>query len=82
MLWALVGAVVVADQMHVEVLGDCGVDLGQKLPELDRPVAAVDAGDHGAIGGVECREQTGRAMPDVVMGTFFGHARHHRECRL
>ena len=43
------GAVVVADQMHVQVGGDLGVDEGQELAELDGAVAAVQGGDHGAV---------------------------------
>ena len=39
----LVGAVVVTDQVHVEVFGDPGVDLAQELLELDRAVPAVQA---------------------------------------
>jgi len=69
---ALVGAVVVADQVDLEVVGDVGVDLDQELLELDRPVPAVDAGDDGAIGGVERREQAGRTVADIVMGAFSG----------
>jgi hypothetical protein len=40
---ALVGAVVDAEQMRVEVLGNLGVDLGQQLLEVDRAVAPVHA---------------------------------------
>jgi hypothetical protein len=35
---ALVGAVVVGDEVHVEVLGNLAVDLRQELLELDRAV--------------------------------------------
>ena len=76
------GAVVVADQVHVQVGGDLAVDLGQELLELDGAVPAVQAGDHGAVGGVERGEQAGGAVADVVVGAFLGHARHHRERRL
>ncbi len=34
----LVGAVVVADQVHVEVVGDLVIDLGQELLEFGRAV--------------------------------------------
>ncbi len=46
------GAVVVADQVDVEVVGDLRVDLGQELLELHGAVAAVQAGDHRPVGGV------------------------------
>ena len=39
-----VGAVVVADQVHVQVCGDFRVDLGEELLELDGAVSAVQAG--------------------------------------
>ena len=42
----------------------------------------MQGGDHGAIGGVERREQAGGAVADVVVGALLGHARHHRERRL
>ena len=40
----LVGAVVVADEMDVQIRGYVGVDLDQELAELDGPVSAVQAG--------------------------------------
>jgi len=38
----LVGAVVIADQMNLQSIGDFGVDLGEKFLELDGPVSAVN----------------------------------------
>lgn len=64
------------------MLGHFGVDLGQELPELDRSMPTMNAGDHSAVGGVERGEQTGGAVPDVVVSAFLRHARHHRERRL
>ena len=69
---ALVRAVVVADQVHVEVLGDLDVDLYQELLELDGAVASVQGADHRAIGDVQSREQAGGAVPRVVVGPFSG----------
>ena len=43
---------------------------------------AVHRADDRAVGGVERREQAGGAVPDVVVGPFLRHARHHRERRL
>ena len=40
----LVGAVVVTDQVHVHVVGDVVVDLGQELLELNCAMPAVDRG--------------------------------------
>ena len=78
----VVGGVVVADQVHVQAGGHRLVDRGQELPELDGPVAAVQLADDGAVGDVEGREQAGDAVPQVVVGAAFGHARHHRQHRL
>src|SRR5450759_752514 len=38
----LVSAVVVTDQVHVQVVGDFGVDLGQELLKLNRSMPPVD----------------------------------------
>ena len=78
-LWV---AEVVADQVHVQLGGHGLVDGDQELPELDRPVLAVQLGDHGAVGDVERREQAGDAVADVVVGAPLGHAGHHRQHRL
>jgi len=64
------------------VVGDLRVDLGQELLELHGAVAAVQAGDHRPVGGVERREQARGAVPDVVVGPLLRHAGHHRERRL
>jgi hypothetical protein len=74
--------VVIADQMNIYPVGDFGVDLVQELAELDHPVPAVEAGEDGAVGGIERGEQDGGAVTHVVIGAFFGHARHHRKCWL
>ena len=49
----LVGAVVIADQMNLQLVGDFRIDLVQEFLELDGPVPAVNAGDDGAVGGIE-----------------------------
>lgn len=65
-----VGLAVVADQVHVQALGDLGVDLGQELLELDGAVFAVQAGDYGPVGGVQGREQGCGSVPDAVVGAI------------
>ena len=42
----------------------------------------VGLGDDLSIGDVEGGEQAGRAVPEVVVGTPFGHAGHHRQDQL
>jgi hypothetical protein len=81
-LGGVVGGVVVAHQVHGQFGGHGLVDRGQELLELDRPVAPVQFADDGAAGDVEGGEQAGDAVPQVVMGAPFGHARHHRQHRL
>src|SRR6266516_5698083 len=75
-LGGVVGGVDVADQVHVQVGGHGFVDGDQELAELDRPVAAVQFADDGAVGDVERGEQAGDAVPVVVVGAPFGHAGH------
>ena len=79
---ALVGAVVVADQVHVELLGHLAVDLLQELLELDRAVAPVQRADHGPVGGIERGEQARGPVAQVVMGALLSDPGHHRKRRL
>src|SRR3954447_7211463 len=69
----LVGRIVVADQVDVEVGRDLGVQLAQELAELAGPVASVQRPDHLAAGHVEGGEQRGGAGPDVVVSSPLGH---------
>lgn len=39
---AIYGGVVVADQMHIQLGGDLGIEVDEELFELDCTVAAVD----------------------------------------
>ena len=48
--------------------------LGEELLELDRAMLPVRRADHRSVGGVERREQAGRAVADVVVGPLLGHA--------
>ena len=66
-------AVVVADQVDVEPVGHLGVDLGQELLELDRPLPPVQAGAHGAVGDVHRGEQRGGPVADVAVSASLGH---------
>ncbi len=70
--WCLVGAVVVTDDVHVQALTDCLVDLGGERFELDGPVLAVQGGDHRPVRRVERREQAGHAVADIVLGARSG----------
>ena len=68
----LVGGVVVADEVDVQLVGDGLVDGDQELAELDRAVTAVEIGDDFAGGDVERGEQAGHPVAGVVVGATFG----------
>lgn len=82
MLGCLCAPVVVADHLHVQAVRDWVLDIGEELLELDRAMASVGGGNHGAIGHVQRGEQGRGAVQDVVVGALLGHLRHHRERRL
>src|SRR5438105_9087039 len=78
----LVGGQVVADDMDVQLGGYGLVDGDEEFAVFYGPVLAVQFADDGAVGDVERGEQAGGAVPGVVVGAPFGHARHHRQHRL
>src|SRR5215471_18984804 len=63
-----VGAVVVQDQMHLQILGELALKSGQELQELLVAMPKVDLADHGAVEQVERGEEGGSAVALVVMG--------------
>ena len=71
------GGVVIAHDMHAQFGRNLGIDCGQELLELSRPVAAMGGVGHGAVSDVGRGEQVCCAVPEVVVGVFAGHARHH-----
>ncbi|MDH6222990.1 hypothetical protein M2283_010342 [Streptomyces pseudovenezuelae] len=76
-----VGAVVVDDQVDLQVGGHLLVDPDQELLELRGPVPAVQGRDDFAGGDVERGEQGGQTVADVVLGAPLRHARHARHYR-
>jgi hypothetical protein len=64
----LVGAVVVDDQVDVEILRDGLLDLAEEAEELLVPVARPALGQHLPRGHVERREQGCGAVTDGVVG--------------
>ncbi len=74
--------VVVHDDVDIEVGRHLRVDLLEEVQKLGGAMPLVAFADHEAGGDVERREQRGRAVPDVAMGSTFGHAGHHRQDRL
>ena len=77
----LVSAVVVADQMQLQL----GIALGQRLQEGDElgvPMAPVATPVDLAAGHLQRGEQTGGAVAQVIMGHAGGQPGPHRQHRL
>jgi hypothetical protein len=77
-----VGGVVVDDQMERAAARDLVVNRLQELAELHRPMAAMKLPDHGARLEVECGEQVGSAVTQIVGSTPLRLAGAHRQQRL
>lgn len=72
-----VGRVVVDDEMHVEVFGHVGIDMSQEGEELLMSVACLALGNDFTISDIECREQSGGAVTDIVVGDALDVAQSH-----
>ena len=66
-----VGAVVVDDEVDIEVRGDAGVDVAEEAQELLVAVARLALGDDLAGGHVQGGEDGGRAVADVAVRDAF-----------
>src|ERR1700688_4692438 len=75
----LMGLVVVADRMHVEVLGYGPVDLFQETDELLGAVTRQALADDLASLDIECRKQRRRAIAFVVVRHRLSTALLHRQ---
>jgi hypothetical protein len=71
----LVRAVVVGDQVHVELLGNTGLNVTQETQKLLMPVPCFALGDHTAIGHVQGGKQGRRTMTHVVVRYPFSYPR-------
>jgi hypothetical protein len=78
----LVGAVVVDDQVDVEILRDGLLDLAEEAEELLVPVARPALGQHLPRGHVERREQGCGAVTDGVVGDALDLPQTHGQQRL
>jgi len=67
----LAGRVVVADQVDVESGRHVGFDVAQEGQELLTAMLGLALRQHAAIGNVQRREESGRAMVDVVVRDAF-----------
>jgi hypothetical protein len=72
-------AVVVEDEMDIEIGWDRAVEGIQELAEFPGAMPPVQWAEHRARLGIEGGEQAGGAMPLVVMRAAFGLARTHRQ---
>ncbi len=81
-LGVLVGALVVHNQVDMNVLGDELLDLAQEAQELLVPVAGPALGQNLTGGDVQSGEQGGGAVADVVVGDAFHVAQAHGQQRL
>src|SRR6266700_4236088 len=78
----LVRAVVVHDDMNVEIGGHVALDLVKELAELRRAVPRHAFSDNGSGLYVECREQRCRSVPLVVVRAPLDLTGLHRQQRL
>jgi hypothetical protein len=78
----VVDALVVDDQVHVQILEYGLLDLPEEPQELLVPVAGLALGDHLAGGDIQGGEQRGSAVPDVVMPDALHVAQAHGQQRL
>ena len=67
-LGVLMGAVVVDDQVEVQVLGDGFLDLAQKTQKFLVAMPRLALGDHLAGGHIQSREQGCGAVTNVIVG--------------
>ena len=77
-----VGAVVIDDQMNIQMLRDIGLDMTQKAQELLMAVPRFALREDLSVGDIERREQGRGAMSDVVVGDAFHVAQTHWQHRL
>jgi hypothetical protein len=78
----LVRAVVVADQVNIEVFRDVGFDVPQEGKKLLVPMPLLALGEDAAVGHIKRRKQCRRSVADVVMGDAFDIPQAHRQDRL
>ena len=65
------GAVIVDDEVDIEVRGHVGVDVLEEAEELLMTVPSLALGEHLASGHVEGGEEGGGAVTDVAMRDAF-----------
>ena len=81
-LGVLVGAVVIHDQVEVQVLGDGLLDLAQETQKFLMAMAWLAPSDHLAGGHIQRREQGCGAVTDVVVSDALDVPQPHGQQRL
>ena len=72
-------AVVVKDEVHVQVGGNVRLDRIEERAKLDRAMPRVHGGEHRPRLDVEGGKQGGRPVTPIVMGPPLGLAGLHRQ---
>src|SRR5580704_2336457 len=78
----LMGAVIIEDQVQLQVAWHRGVDGCKEVAKLDRAVALMELADHGASLGVERGNQVDGAVAQVVRSSALRLSGAHRQQRL
>lgn len=77
-----VGREVVEDDVDLEVVFDTAIELAEKVHEVLGAVLSLDLRHDFSGSDVESREETERAVANVVVGLPFRHSEVHRQNRL
>src|SRR5690242_4383369 len=80
--WMLMRAVVVHDQMHIELFGHASLNVAQEGQELLMAMARLTLSQYLSIGYVQSSKQGDGAVTFVVMSNAFDIAQPQRQHRL
>ena len=65
-------AIVIQDQVDVQVSRNLGIDMSQEADEFRGSMSTLEFADYFATGDIQCREQSGCPISPVVMRVGFG----------
>ena len=77
-----VRAVVIDDEMQIQVRRHGLINMPEKAQKLLMPMARLALSEHGTFGDIECGEQRGRAVTIVVMRDALEISQAHWQNRL
>ncbi len=81
-LGMLVGGAVVSDEMERQVVRGIVIQMFEKAQEFLMAMAGLALRNYPTRDDIECREQGGGAVAEVIMRDPFGVAQAHRQHRL